>query len=338
MVEFGVLDPMNRQDVASWMELLDETTRVDLPDFPSGVASMRIVELFRQSSYRRFERVIAKRDGRVVGVAELNMPLNDNTHMVEFELDVHPDHRHSGIGTALLAEAERRAAEHGRNTLITFVPATVEGGPVRSEAGPVFARRNGYEAGLDELHSVADLTTVSPAELATVTQTAWKKADGYELVQWADHAPDDVVGGVAYLEGRMSTDAPQGQLDIQQENIDAARIRETETGRVLRGQLSLNTAVRHSQTGAVVGWTFLTVNPTQEKDAWQGTTIVDPDHRGHRLGLLIKAANHRLLADYRPHMRYVHTWNAEENTYMLDVNGRLGYRPVDKWVAFQKKL
>ena len=267
------------------------------------------------------------------------MPLTDNTHMVEFELDVHPRPPTQPVSERRCWPKPSVAPPNtGATRSSRSCPPPSKADPSDPRPVPYSRRRNGYEAGLDELHSVADLTTVSPAELATVTQTAWKKGRRLRTgCSGPTTHPTTWSAVSAYLEGRMSTDAPQGQLDIQQENIDAARIRETETGRVLRGQLSLNTAVRHSQTGAVVGWTFLTVNPTQEKDAWQGTTIVDPDHRGHRLGLLIKAANHRLLADYRPHMRYVHTWNAEENTHMLDVNGRLGYRPVDKWVAFQEE-
>lgn len=337
-IEFSTLDAMNRADVDAWMALLDAGTLADMPDFPLGVPATRIVELVRGSTANRIEHVLAKRDGVVVGTAELIMPLMDNERMLEFELEVHPDHCRTGVGTALLAEVERRAAEHGRSTLIIYVSTPMENGPARPEAGRIFAQANGFTAGLDEVHSVADLTTVPQTELDAILAAAWEKAEGYELVQWVKRAPDDVIGGVAYLEGRMNLDAPAGDLDVEQEVYDADRMRGMESRRIVRGQLSVNTGVRHKGSGALAGWTDIVVNPGEEEHAWQGTTIVDPDHRGHRLGTILKAANHRLVRTYRPRMRYVHTWNAENNDQMLTINQALGYRPVDRWVAFQKKL
>jgi hypothetical protein len=45
-----------------------------------------------------------------------------------------------------------------------------------------------------------------------------------------------------------------------------------------------------------------------------------------------------LLRSYRPRMRYVHTWNAEVNAHMIGINEAVGYRAVDRWIAYQKKL
>jgi hypothetical protein len=78
--------------------------------------------------------------------------------------------------------------------------------------------------------------------------------------------------------------------------------------------------------------------PGGEEHCWQGNTIVDPEHRGHRLGTILKVENHRQLRSYRPRMRYVHTWNAEVNAHMIAINEAVGYRAVDRWIAYQKKL
>ncbi|HEU0041201.1 MAG TPA: hypothetical protein VFQ15_02510, partial [Jiangellaceae bacterium] len=70
--------------------------------------------------------------------------------------------------------------------------------------------------------------------------------------------------------------------------------------------------------------------------AFQDTTIVDPAHRGHRLGLLLKAANFRSLIHDRPGVQAVWTWNADSNSQMISINETLGYRPEGWSAAYQR--
>lgn len=294
--------------------------------------------LLRTGRANRIEHILARRDGQLVGTAEMIMPQLDNEHLVEFELEVHPDHRHSGVGAALLAEVERRGREAGRRIFIVYTPVQVEGGPARTGAGARFAEANGYKAGLDEIQRVIDLSTVDQTEVDRLLAEAWQKAADYDLVQWVGRAPDDVVDAVAYLDGRLNIDAPIGDLEMEQAKVDAARIRDQESNRLLRGQQAFNTALRHRNTGALAGWTDIVVNGTDETNCWQGTTIVDPDHRGKRIGTILKIENLRLVGEYRPKMRTVRTWNAESNAHMVNINEAVGYRPVDRWIAFQKKF
>ena len=59
--------------------------------------------------------------------------------------------------------------------------------------------------------------------------------------------------------------------------------------------------------------------------AFQGLTAVDRPHRGHRLGLLVKAALYQWLAASEPGLREVSTWNSDTNTHMIAINERLGF-------------
>jgi hypothetical protein len=61
------------------------------------------------------------------------------------------------------------------------------------------------------------------------------------------------------------------------------------------------------------------------------------DARGHRLGLAVKLANLRLLQAERPDIEVLTTYNAEVNTHMIEVNERLGFRPVARLGEFQKR-
>ena len=67
-------------------------------------------------------------------------------------------------------------------------------------------------------------------------------------------------------------------------------------------------------------------------------TIVDPDHRGHGLGLVLKTWNHAFLAESAPGVRWVNTWNARSNTFMIRVNEQLGFEPMETWGEHQLDL
>ena len=52
-----------------------------------------------------------------------------------------------------------------------------------------------------------------------------------------------------------------------------------------------------------------------------------PEHRGHRLGALLKVANLRQAVQHEPQLEAVHTWNADSNAPMLAVNVAMGFTP-----------
>jgi GNAT superfamily N-acetyltransferase len=337
-LEIVPVDPLDQATVDQWLALLQAAQDADAPHLPKVAPAPAIVGLLRRTSATRTERWLARRAGRVVGAAEINLFQRDNRHLAEMELCVAPDHRRQGIGSALLGHVEQRVAADGRDTVITFVVDPLEAGPARPVHGQRFAEAAGYAKGLDEIHRAADLTAVPDSQLDPLLADAWRHADGYELVQWASRKPDDIVDGVAYLNGRMNLDAPIGELTLEQEKVDAARVRESEAKTYAQGTLELGTVVRHRASGEVAGYTEIHVIPGDEEHCWQGNTIVDPTHRGKRLGTILKIENHRLLRSYRPRMRYVHTWNAEVNDHMIAINEAVGYRAVDRWIAYQKKL
>ena len=70
----------------------------------------------------------------------------------------------------------------------------------------------------------------------------------------------------------------------------------------------------------------------------QDDTLVLSEHRGRRLGMLVKAANLQRLAVEQPAARRVGTWNAEENSHMLAINVALGFRPAGGSGEWQARL
>ena len=87
--------------------------------------------------------------------------------------------------------------------------------------------------------------------------------------------------------------------------------------------------------GRMVAYTEMVVPRGLPETAYQDGTLVVPEHRGRRLGALVKLAALRELSAASPGTRRISTWNAESNRPMVAVNEALGYRVVDRMTAWQ---
>ncbi len=293
------------------------------------------------------------RPREAIGAAYVRAPKVSNTHLLEAELLVHPEHRRRGVGTALLAEVERRARAAGRRLVVletdhgpepsaddpaAVQPPTGVGRISRDDAFARFVTRHGMTLEQAERYSVLPLP-VDPAHLERLRSQAQDVAGAdYRILTWRDRCPDEWVDGFAVCATRMSTDAPMAGLEWNEDPWDAARIRAAEERGAASGQGILVTAVVHEPSGTLAGYTELEFTLDEPEAVHQGDTIVLREHRGHRLGQLMKAVNLQHLAEIRPDARRVHTWNAEENGYMLRINVELGFRPAGVCGVWTKAL
>ncbi|MGY1823192.1 GNAT family N-acetyltransferase [Geodermatophilus sp. SYSU D00079] len=256
--------------------------------------------------------------GTVVGALRLLLPLRDNPTVAHVDLAVHPAHRRRGVGGRLLREAVRVARDAGRTELVTEVDE-----PTPDVAGRAFALRTGWRC--DLLESRRDLLLpADEARLAALEEQARAAGRGYEVVTWRDRTPDGLVDDRALLEQRMTTDAPHGDLPVEEEHWDAARVREYEDAHVARGRTVLSAGAVTG--GRLVAFTDLQVPLSRPERAQQGGTLVLREHRGRRLGTLVKTAVLRELAATLPAVRRISTYNAESNRPMVAVNEALGFR------------
>ena len=294
----------------------------------------------------------AEEAGSVVGYVALNLPLQDNTDTAVLELGVLPGHRRHGIGALLHDAALKVVAEAGRSTIQvstdqrtepaegpdTLTPTTGEGRVRASDASTRFATKNGYQLEQVARFSVFELP-FDPEFIENHRRAAQEHAGpDYRLVTWQDHCPDEWLDHYALLATRMSTDAPSGGLDIEEDVWDGARVRATEQQFEERGLGMLVLAAEHVPTHTLAAFTEFMTLPNSDEFLYQNDTLVLREHRGKHLGMLVKAANLQRLAAERPAVRRIGTWNAEENSYMLAINVTLGFRPAGGAGEWQLKL
>ncbi len=273
----------------------------------------------------RTELWLASVDAVGVAAATLGLPTTDNTSTGSIDLRVHPEHRRQGHGRALLTALLDALADRGRARALFEVPSPYPEGP--APLAPLL-RELGARPVLAEVRRTVDLH-------AHAVTAAPDVPAGYRLHQWEDAAPDDLVHDLALLKQRMSTDAPLEEMDWEPEVWDAARYRSEEELVRLQGRRRLSTAVEHVESGRLAGFTEIAVSTRAPEVGYQWSTLVTTEHRGHRLGMLLKAHNHRYVAAASPRTRWINTWNAESNTYMVSVNEVLGYEPREWWTGWQ---
>jgi RimJ/RimL family protein N-acetyltransferase len=80
--------------------------------------------------------------------------------------------------------------------------------------------------------------------------------------------------------------------------------------------------------------TRVAVDPAYPAWGYQGITAVTRPHRGHRLGLLTKAAMLEWLMEAEPRLERIETTNAQANSYMIAVNEVLGYELAEPGFQF----
>ncbi|MEU5563846.1 GNAT family N-acetyltransferase [Micromonospora musae] len=278
---------------------------------------------------------LARLDGVPAGYLALDLPQLDNTENATVEITVHPAYRRHGVGRALHEHCLRLLREQGRKRVIGMTVSALPDGPARGAAGDAFAAASGAQPALVEIRRRLDPTGVDQAALDALLVGARAHAEGYRTLRWHGLVPEEYVADIAYLDGRLSTDAPLGDLDWEAEKVDAERIRGTERALAARGRRQYHVAAQHVASGRLVAWTLLDLGPSADWHAFQQITIVDPEHRGHRLGLLVKVENLRHLLAHEPAVRAIDTFNAASNSHMIAINEQLGFRPVDGWTDWQ---
>lgn len=292
---------------------------------------------------------VARVNGRIVARAIYEAPIEEGARDAWLSIEVLPAFRRQGIGSAIydrlvaLCDAAERPIQQGyfihkQSAVSEQLPSPTGFGSVPLDNPETrFLLKRGFR--LEQVERLSQLALpVDEVEFARLLASAMAAAgDDYRLVRWTGRTPERWLSDMALLHQRMSTDAPAAGLEVSEENWDEDRVREMDDRLDGNPRVSLTVAVEHVASGRLGGFTNLSVPPEPRRPAEQQDTLVLKEHRGHRLGMLLKLANLRYLAETYPGHPSVTTFNAEENRPMLDVNEAIGFVAVGYGGGWKKE-
>lgn len=338
LLDLDLLDPTRENLVRRWYDVLVADGRARMGDLAS-TWELHELQTLQQDPARPRRSAVALEGDDAVGALQVTLPQRDNRDVAELAVWTRPDRTGRGVGSALLAHAEEVARQEGRTILHASSEALVDAvDPARA-----FAPAHGYDQAQVVLRSTLalehdDAWTARMAEIAAGAGPATTADPGaVRLESVTDLPPEDWYDGLALLNRRMSTDAPLGDLALEEEDWDADRVRYT-TQRALDMGRRLATTAAFDRAGAMVGYTEVGISSGTPHLGYQGATLVLREARGQRIGLRLKAANALHLRGALPQVTSVRTWNAEENAPMLAVNRVLGYVVEGVLREWQKKV
>lgn len=277
--------------------------------------------------------LLAYEHDRCLGLANVELPLADNRHMIAVDFRLRPEAHGEGVMDALFA-AIGNHADDDRSTLLCWTPPTRlsdtgltpktgTGTLPRTPSNDWFAAR-GFA-----LEQVELVSTLRVADVVERANEVAAKSPEYDVVSWVGPTPERWREAMALQRASMSTDVPLGGIDMEPEVWDIARLQEFEAVERAMGRSMVWTIAVERATGEVAAHTLIVCPEAGRTDVgFQGDTLVRPAHQGKRLGLRVKAANLRQLAAAHPGVERVYTWNAGENQWMLAINKQLGFAPA----------
>ncbi|HUS14242.1 MAG TPA: GNAT family N-acetyltransferase, partial [Chloroflexia bacterium] len=144
----------------------------------------------------------------LLGSAFMVIPnTEDNRHLAQFEIEVLPQWRGSGLGRALLALIAAEAAGAGRTLMMSTSSAAVP-------AGSAFLSRIGATVGLTGHTNQLDLADLDHDLLRRWQGAAPERAPGFRLGLWEGAYPEDELPAIVDLMA-VTNDEPLGDLEVE---------------------------------------------------------------------------------------------------------------------------
>jgi GNAT superfamily N-acetyltransferase len=328
------VDPANPGHLDAYCRVVDAVREQAWPGWRQ--LNPRLIRLMIEHPFPYADGVylLGWHEGEPVAKVNLEIFARENTDAILADVWVIPAARRRGFGMQLWEHVCRIAADLGRKRILAITSWDLPEAPARDMSGVAFAESLGFQPSLIDVARRLELSTVDESVLDTMS----RPAAGYRIVRWIDAAPEEYLEDLAYLDSRLHADAPHGDLDWEPPKPDAERVRLTQIISARRGRRSYHTAAVHEASGRLVAWTTITLEDSIDWNAFQQVTVVDPDHRGHRLGALIKAENLRYLRTHEPAITTIDTFNAHSNGYMIAINEQMGFRPLYAWQNWQREI
>ena len=294
------------------------------PGFPApGRVRLRTRAIGRHGQFSQTLAALAP-DGTVLGIGLYGGELERNLDLAWINLFV-PEHaRQHGADVALMEHACEIAAADGRTRISTQLSAAI--------SPDTFAEKLGGRNQGTVLAAKLDLASIDHDQYAAWAEPSPHNAH-YKLVRWSDRCPDELAESYCAAQDAMH-DQPAGEFAYEFARTELAQMRADEE-HLTRYGARHHVLAAVNEAGQVAGFAEFVAYPDEPDvvDIW--STGVARDHRGHGLGLRLKAAATLWMRELHPAARWVDTANHEGNAAMLRINQTLGYQPTERWFAYE---
>lgn len=321
---------------------VDESTGTDIADLNNAAWAVDAPHLARVSGRHQRLRlmhgwdgipidyvILAYDEGELVGMAEVELPRWDNTHLGWVDVQTRPGRRGMGIGDRLLEAGVELVEGDGRTLLMSGAWA----GSHRER----FLLAHGLTVGMMAAQRRLITKDLDWPRLDSLLGSAREASSSYEIFEVPAPTPPELIADMMALQEVMN-DAPIDDLQIEDEVWPEERLRGYERASQMRGQRLHRLVARRVSDGAMAGHTVVAVEDERPHLGIQEDTEVAPAHRGHKLGLRLKIEMLQRLREREPQIVQIDTWNAESNAHMIAVNELLGCFVVGRSVEMQKPL
>jgi mycothiol synthase len=283
-----------------------------------------------KSEFRTTLRWSAFDGADLVATASLHLDKSgDNDHLCRFDINVAPQQRRRGIGRALLAPIVEAAEADARSV--------ISSGTVQGHESEQFLKAIGMEQKLLDRRSRLQLDQIPDGLIEQWLAEVPERAPGYSLIEIEKRCQPEYRERFIDVLNAMN-DAPREGMDRNDEHVTLEQLDDWERTHEETGGEESCLVVMHDETGEFAGYTHIAWEPELPQVLWQQGTAVKAAHRGHAIGRWLKAANLQKVMQQNPEARFVDTWNAGSNKWMLAINDDLGFRPYIWYTAWQAKL
>lgn len=349
--EITVPESLDGPDAADFRATIDVRNAVETEGYGTDELTFTAEELhphWIDHEYEPKRLFVARVDGAIVARAIYEIQPED-TGVAWVSVQVLPKFRNRGIGSALTDALDAIAVAESKSKLIVYTvsktgegeriaPPTGFGSVPAGNAEVRFLLGRGYTLEQVERGSRLALPVGDDLLRTKLAEASAAAGTDYTVHSWGDRTPVRWQADMAHLYTRMSTDAPTAGLEEPEDFWSVERLVAGEDRLEGGPRSTLVAAVEHLPTGRLVAYTTLSLPAELERPVSQEDTLVLREHRGHRLGMLLKVANLQNLERERPGHPSVITFNAEENRHMLDVNEAVGFVPMGYEGAWKRML
>ncbi|SFS06707.1 Acetyltransferase (GNAT) domain-containing protein [Microbacterium sp. cf046] len=296
----------------------------------------------------RIHGFLVHADGEPIGRALLYVPVQEDSKSADVRIEILPDWWGRGAGRHALEALTALARAHGRSVLHAWTDhLRLDGERIIARTGwgsvpddHISRAMRGFGFTLEQVYRASALDLSQPLDrVAAVLAGARAAASDYRYVSWTLPTPVEHRAGYAWLKSRMSTDAPAGDMDFDEQLWDADRVARMDERLVAQGYTGVIGAAQHIVSGELAAYTELyLLGEDHSLPTSQNDTLVLKEHRGHRLGALVKCETLRIWREHMPESTRILTNNAEENRPMLSINEEMGFVPIAYAGMWQRTL